>query len=125
MLVRFTQVDYDREIALVAIQENEGEEKMLAVSRVIIDVSKGQAEFAVLVRDECQGKGIGAELLSQCLSIARKRGIDRVTGVVLAENTQMLALGRKLGFKVTRVPGSSEFELMIDFKDAARTAENQ
>lgn len=125
MLVRFTQVDYDREIALVAIQENEGNEKMLAVSRVIIDAGKRQAEFAVLVRDDCQGKGIGAELLSQCLSIARKRGIYRITGVVLAENTQMLTLGRKLGFKIARVPGSSEFELTIDFNEAERLTEKR
>jgi acetyltransferase len=124
MLVRFTQVDYDREIALVAIQENECEEKMLAVSRIIIDIGKSIAEFAVLVSDACQGKGIGAELLRQCLSIARNRGIDRVTGVVLAENTQMLALGRKLGFKIARVPGSSEYELTINFKETTRMNEN-
>ena len=70
MLVRFTQIDYDREIALVAIQEIEGEEKMLGVARVIIDIKPHHGEFSVIVRDDCQGKGIGAELLSQCLSIA-------------------------------------------------------
>jgi acetyltransferase len=122
MLVRFTQIDYDREIALVAIQENDGVEKMLGVSRVILDVRQNHAEFAVLVSDACQGKGIGAELLSQCLSIANGRGIETVVGVVLAENTQMLALGRKLGFKVARVPGCSEYELTINFKEAAKMA---
>jgi acetyltransferase len=120
MLVRFTQIDYDREIALVAIQEFEGEEKMLGVSRVIQDIKQNHAEFAVIVSDACQGKGIGAELLSQCLSIAKGRGIENVMGVVLTENKQMLALGRKLGFKIARVPGSSEYELTINFKDAAK-----
>jgi acetyltransferase len=119
MLVRFTQIDYDREIALVAIQEIEGEEKMLGVSRVILDIKKSHAEFAVIVSDACQGKGIGAELLSQCLLIAKGRGIENVMGVVLAENKQMLALGKKLGFKIARVPGSCEYELTINFKDAA------
>ena len=122
MLVRFTQIDYDREIALVAIQEIEGEEKMLGVSRVILDIKQSHAEFAVIVSDACQGKGIGAELLSQCLTIAKGRGIESVMGVVLTENTQMLALGRKLGFKISRVPGASEYELTINFKDAAKTS---
>ncbi len=120
MLVRFTQIDYDREIALVAIQEIEGEEKMLGVSRVILDIKQSHAEFAVIVSDACQGKGIGAELLSQCLSIAKRRGVESVMGVVLTENTQMLALGKKLGFKIARVPCTSEYELTINFKDAAK-----
>ncbi len=122
MLVRFTQIDYDREIALVAIQEISGEEKMLGVARVIRDIKQSHAEFAVIVSDACQGKGIGAELLSQCLSIAKGRGIESVMGVVLAENTQMLALGRKLGFKISRVSGGSEYELTINFKETEKTA---
>ncbi len=120
MLVRYTQIDYDREIALVAIQEIEGEEKMLGVARVILDIKQRHGEFAVIVSDACQGKGIGAELLSQCLSIAKGRGIESVMGVVLTENTQMLALGKKLGFKIARVPDASEYELTINFKDAAK-----
>lgn len=120
MLVRFTQIDYDREIALVAIQEIKGEEKMLGVARVILDMKQSHAEFAVIVSDACQGKGIGAELLSRCLSIAKGRGTESVMGIVLAENTQMLALGRKLGFKIARMPGTSEYELTINFKGAAK-----
>lgn len=123
MLVRFTQIDYDREIALVAIQEIEGTEKMLGVARVILDIKQRHGEFAVIVSDACQGKGIGAELLSQCLSIAKGRGIESVMGVVMTENTQMLALGRKLGFKITRIPDASEYELTINFKEAARKTE--
>ncbi|MCX5881367.1 MAG: bifunctional acetate--CoA ligase family protein/GNAT family N-acetyltransferase [Deltaproteobacteria bacterium] len=120
MLVRFTQIDYDREIALVAIQEIEGEEKMLGVARVILDIKPRHGEFSVIVSDACQGKGIGAELLSQCLSIAKGRGVESVMGVVLTENTQMLTLGRKLGFKIARVPCTSEYELTINLKDAAK-----
>jgi acetyltransferase len=120
MLIRFTQIDYDREIALVAIQEIDGEEIMLGVARVILDVKQRHAEFAVIVSDACQGKGIGAELLSQCLTIAKGRGIESVMGLVLTENTQMLTLGRKLGFKIARVPGSSEYELTINFKEAVK-----
>ena len=83
--------------------------------RIISAVRQNQAEFAVVVGDPSQGKGIGVELLRNCLLIARERGIRKVMGIVLAENIQMLALGRKLGFKITRRPGGTEYELSIDF----------
>jgi len=115
MLARFTQIDYDREIALVAISESQSDEKMLAVARVIVGRNLREAEFAVAVSDPWQGKGIGASLLQRCLSIAKERGIQRVMGTVLAENTQMLALGRKLGFSIKKEQGVPEYELSIDF----------
>lgn len=114
MLVRFTQIDYDLEIALVALCESESNEKMLGVARIISEINRKQAEFSVVVGDPWQGKGIGAELLKRCLSIAKERGIEKVWGIVLPENTHMLALGRKLGFTVKKEPGVSEYELHID-----------
>lgn len=113
LLVRFTQIDYDREIALVAIDEENPEERMLGVARVIYGPDKDEAEFAVLVGDPWQGKGIGAELMRKCLRIAKERGIKEVFGIVLPENTQMLALGKKLGFKISR-SGGGECELRIN-----------
>jgi acetyltransferase len=115
MLARFTQIDYDREIALVALCGPEQNEKMLGVARIITDVyNRKHAEFSVIVGDPWQGKGIGAELLKRCLSISKERGIEKVTGIVLPENTQMLALGKKLGFSVKRVIGESDYKLEID-----------
>jgi acetyltransferase len=115
MLARFTQIDYDREIALVALLGSEANEKMLGVARVITDIYNGKnAEFSVVVGDPWHGKGIGAELLKRCLSISKERGIENVRGIVLPENTQMLALGKKLGFSAKKVVGESEFELNID-----------
>ncbi len=115
MLARFTQIDYDREIALVALWVTESHEKMLGVARVITDIyNKKNAEFSVVVGDPWQGKGIGAELLKRCLSISKERGIEKVQGLVLPENTQMLALGKKLGFTANKVPGEDEYHLSID-----------
>jgi acetyltransferase len=115
MLARFTQIDYDREIALVALLETEPNEKMLGVARVITDIyNRKSAEFSIVVGDPWHGKGIGAELLKRCLSISKERGIENVKGIVLPENTQMLALGKKLGFTAKRIVGESEFELNID-----------
>jgi acetyltransferase len=114
MLARFTQIDYDRHIALVAISESQPDEKMLGVARIILGRSLREAEFSVVVSDSWQGKGIGAALLSRCLVIAKERKIQRVTASVLSENSQMLALGRKFGFKIKKVPDASEYELSID-----------
>jgi acetyltransferase len=114
MLARFTQIDYDREIALVAIQETADGEQMLGVARVTRERDPKVGEFAVLVADAWQGKGIGAALLLRCLQIARELGMEKATGIALAENTQMLALGRKLGFSFKRTESLSETELTID-----------
>jgi acetyltransferase len=115
MLARFTQIDYDRHIALVALAESETNEKMLGVARVIIGRNIREAEFSVVVSDSWQGKGIGAALLMRCLRIAKDRGIQKVMGTVLAENTQMLALGRKLGFNIKKEQDVPEYELSTDF----------
>jgi acetyltransferase len=114
MLVRLTQIDYDREIALVALMGEGRDEKIIGVSRIIGYFDGSQAEFALAISDEWQGQGIGAALLTQCLAAARNQGMKQIMGFVLAENTQMLKLGKKLGFKIKRIPESSEFELTID-----------
>jgi acetyltransferase len=115
MLARFTQIDYDREIALVAIDEDAETERMLGVARIIGDPDGTEGEFAVLVGDAWQGKGIGAGLLRKCLLIAEERGFKNIHGVVLKENTNMLALGKKLGFTINRSEDSGEYELQIIF----------
>ena len=89
---------------------------MLGVARVILGRTLTEAEFSVVASDPWQGKGIGAALLQRCLDIARERGIQKVTGSVLAENIQMLALGRKLGFKIKKEPIVSWYELSKDFE---------
>jgi acetyltransferase len=114
MLIRLTQIDYDREIALVALMGKGNDQKMAGVCRIIVFPDRTQGEFALAISDDWQGKGIGASLLRQCLKASRKMGIQRVMGVVLAENTQMLKLGRKLGFAIKRMPGGGEYELIIE-----------
>ena len=116
MLARFTQIDYDREIALVALSESQLKDKMLGVARVINERKQKHAEFSLVVGDQWQRKGIGSELLKRCLAIAKERNIETVWGSVLAENAQMLKLGRKLGFKAKRIPDSNEYELRIDLQ---------
>ena len=115
MLARFTQIDYDREIALVAIDEASQTDNILGVARIIGDPDAKTGEFAVLVGDAWQGKRIGSNLLEKCLSIAEKQGFRTVNGIVLQENKNMLALGKKLGFETRKVSDSGENELVIHF----------
>jgi acetyltransferase len=114
LMARFTQIDYDREMALVAIEKVDDRERMLGVGRLTGNPDGSEAEFAVLVGDPWQGKGIGAALLEKCIAIARERGLKFLWGLVLPQNTTMLALGRKLGFQVGRSAGGTEYELRID-----------
>lgn len=120
MLARFTQIDYDREIALVAITGSNASEKMLGAARVILQHNLKDAEFAVLVGDPWQGKGIGAHLLATCLAIAKERQFGLIWGTVLAENKGMRALGRKLGFSCKRGESAGEFSLTLDLRQLPR-----
>ena len=113
-LIRLTQVDYDREIALVALMGKGDTRKMVGVCRIIMGADHSMGEFAMAISDDWQGMGIGSSLLIQCLKGAGQMGLKRVMGLVLAENRQMLQLGRKLGFSVKRVQASGEYELSID-----------
>ncbi len=114
MLVKLTQIDYDRDIALVALDRRQANERILGVARIMTKPGGTDPEFAVLVGDPWQGKGVGATLMEQLLSIAKKRGLESISGLVLGANKNMLALARKLGFDIKRAPGSTEFELNID-----------
>ncbi len=116
MLARFTQIDYDRDMALVAMDRTHPEGEMLGVARLISDPWGAKAEFAVMISDPQQGKGIGAILMKYLITIAKERGIEVIIGLVLAENKHMLALGRKLGFTVSRTPEDSHYELKIDLR---------
>jgi acetyltransferase len=117
MLARFTQVDYDREIALVAFDGEAAGEKMMGVARVIAYRDGKRGEFAIIVGDPWQGAGIGSVLLKRSLHLAKAQGMETVEGTVLAENHPMLNLGRKLGFHVSPGEGAGEYKLTIDLRD--------
>jgi acetyltransferase len=116
MLARFTQIDYDREIALVAVEKKEDRERMVGVVRAISDPDRKRAEFAVAVGDPWQGKGVGTRLTELCIKVAKEYGIEILEGIVLAENREMLALAHKLGFKVMRGEAANQFTLTMDLK---------
>lgn len=121
MLARFTQIDYDRQIALVAVDESTNPERILGVARIIGDPDGKRGEFSVVVGDPWQGKGIGSSLLKRVLKIAESRGFEVVMGLVLKENTNMIAMGKKLGFEIAEDEGGI-VELVIHFGSHPNTA---
>jgi len=110
MLARFTQVDYDRELALVAL-EGKRPEKIVAVARYVANPDAESAEFAIVVADALQGHGLGRALMRLLIACARRRGFRRLVGGVLATNAPMLAMIGGLGFVST--PDPSDREQMI------------
>lgn len=104
---RLTQIDYDREMVLVALDpENPGE--FLAGARIAADPDNRRAEYSVTVRSNLQGLGLGRLCFERVLDYARARGIEEIWGSVLAENKGMLALAERLGFKRRRDPDAAE-----------------
>lgn len=100
MLVRLTQIDYDRELALVAVTQQDGREVELAVARYALNPDGRSAEFALVVADRWQGKGIGGRLLTALMEAAKGRGLRTLVGEVLENNAHMLRLAQHLGFDV-------------------------
>jgi acetyltransferase len=100
MLVRFTQIDYDREMAFIAVTERAGKELELGVARYATTPDGKACEFALVVADQWQGKGIGTRLMTCLMQVARERGLDVMEGEVLKDNTPMLRLVEELGFAI-------------------------
>jgi acetyltransferase len=103
MAARMTQIDYDREMSLVAVPE-EGEEEVLGLSTVVFDPDGREAEYAVLIRREYAGQRLGLQLMQDILTYAAARGAGSVFGDVLLENAGMLGLAQRLGFRRTAHP---------------------
>jgi acetyltransferase len=100
MLARFTQVDYDREMALIAVVESNGQPRQIAVARYVINPDGHSCEFAIVVAEDWQGRGLGRHLMLELIAIARKIGLRSMVGQVLATNTGMLGLVSRLGFVI-------------------------
>jgi acetyltransferase len=98
-LVRYCQIDYDRELALVCVIEDEGLEKIIGDVRIIKLADMEIADMAIMVSDQWQGQGVGIALSKHCLKVAKEAGIKRIFMDILSINTYMLNLANRLGFK--------------------------
>jgi acetyltransferase len=105
-MARFTQIDYDREMAFIATAPaRDGSLETLGVVRTATDADNRRAEFAIVVRSDIKGQGLGRALLEKMLRYCGERGTAEVVGQVLADNSAMLDLAAALGFESRSLPG--------------------
>ncbi|MGI9486884.1 MAG: GNAT family N-acetyltransferase [Geminicoccaceae bacterium] len=105
MAARFTQIDYDREMALVLADEGvAGEAAIFGVARLVADPDNERAEYAIIVGHDMTGQGLGELMMNRLISYARKRRVGEIQGEVLRKNAPMLGLCEKLGFVQSTVP---------------------
>ena len=98
MLARFTQIDYDREMALIAVVYVDGQETEIGVARYVTNPDGKSCDFAIVIADEWQRQGIAHRLMQQLIETARGHSLQMMEGEVLANNHEMLNLVAKLGF---------------------------
>jgi acetyltransferase len=103
---RLTQIDYERRIALLAFAADGG--AILGVVRLASEPDRGRTEFAVAVRSDWQGRGLGWLLMHRMLALAARLGIAEVFGYVLRDNEHMLQMCREMGFAVEPAPDDGE-----------------
>jgi len=100
LLIRFCNIDYDREIAIVAEIRKDDKKILIAAARLVSEPDSTKAEFAILVHDNYQGMGLGVKMIDILIGIGQDKGLDRIYGTVLNENQRMLELCRRLGFRI-------------------------
>jgi len=123
MLARLTLIDYDREMALVAVASQpsaqagaagatgEATERIVGVSRCITNPDPSSCEFSLLVADDFAGRGLGSRLMELIMDQAREKGLAEIEGLVLVDNTGMLRLMKSLGFEVKPFADDPDFRL--------------
>ncbi len=121
MLSRFTLIDYDREMALVAVHrerrvdakgQTTDEPRIVGVSRYITNPDRDSCEFSLVVADDFKGRGLGSRLMLAIMEDARQKGLSEIEGLVLANNPNMLKLMRSLGFTVKAFAEDADFKLV-------------
>ena len=105
-MARMTQVDYQREIAFIAVRESTGE--TVGVARLVRELDEGSSEFAIIVQPDMKGKGLATRLMHCLIGWARGQGMSEIVGQILADNAPMLAFVRHLGFSLHRLPGEDD-----------------
>ena len=114
-MARLTQIDYDREMAFVAeIDGADGGKETLGVVRTVTDPDNEKAEFAIVVRSDLKGSGLGKRLLVKMIDYCRSRGTSAIAGQVLRDNPRMLSFVQHLVFIPTRTIDGDIVEVELD-----------
>jgi acetyltransferase len=113
-MARLTQIDYDREMAFIAIATGAPDEgETLAVVRSVANPDSTKADFAVMVRSDMKRTGLGSVLMQKMIGYCKSRGVQEIVGEVLPDNEAMLNLARRLGFIVRSLPEKGRCEVRL------------
>jgi len=104
MLARFTQIDYDREMALIAVEGEGANEREVGVCRYVTLPDGKTCEYAIVVSDDFQARGLGWLMMSRLMEVAASQGLETMFGYVASDNTGMLQLCESLGFAIEHEP---------------------
>jgi acetyltransferase len=113
MLARLTQIDYDREMALLMVTQVDGQDVEMGVARYATGVSPSVAEFALVVDERWQHQGIGHKLMNVLMDVARGKGVKVFEGEVLKSNHKMLHLVEGLGFRTETHPDDDSIKYVV------------
>lgn len=113
-LTRFCNIDYEREMAFAAELREGGARRIIGVSRIIMESDMRSGEFAVLIHDDYQNKGLGYKLVDMLIGVAQEKRLEKIYGVVLSDNYRMISICRKSGFRLEPMEeGLTQVELIL------------
>jgi len=112
-LAMFAQIDYNQEMAFIAVDESLDEPEIIGVVNTWTDADRVQAEFSVIIADQMAGEGLGKSLMQKMINYCRDKGTIEMMGTVLADNRPMLGLAKRLGFEQTRNVSSDVTEIVL------------
>ena len=110
----YCYIDYDREMAIVAELEEDGERRIAGIGRLVGEPNHESAEFAILIGDAWQNAGLGKLLTEYCVEVARGWGLRRVEAETTTTNVRMLGIFERLGFTKAVDPGSEVVSVSLD-----------
>lgn len=124
-LANMTQIDYDREMAIVAVYTDEDRNEIIGVTRAISDSDNIDAEFSILVRSDLKNLGLGRQLLEKMILYTRQHGLQQLNGITMPNNQGMITLARKLDFRIERQldEGIVTLQLALQAAEKKRTEE--
>jgi len=114
--VRYCNIDYDREIAIVAELSEENRKRILGVGRLSIEPDGKSGELAFIIGDQWQGQGLGTKIVDYVLEIAKEMGVETVYAIMLPDNRRALNLTKKMGFKLEHL-NDDTFKGILDLKE--------
>ena len=110
-LARYAQIDYGREMVIIATCQEEGRQRILGEARYSILLDGRSCDFAIVIADDMAGQGLGSRLMKRLMEAAREQGLTTIRGQVLADNEPMLGLMEALGFMINLTDDESMVEV--------------